>query len=41
MEIEKPSKKVVNKYLEKWNDLENYVLQERSLKKLFTKTTCN
>lgn len=38
MEIEKPSKKVVNKYLEKWNDLENYVLQERSLKKLFIKT---
>lgn len=33
--IPTPSKKEVEKYLEKWNNLENYVLQENSLNKLF------
>ena len=34
-EIPKPNKKEVEKYLEKWDSLENYVLQESSLDKLF------
>ncbi len=38
MNIPKPSKNEVLKYLTRWNSLENYVLQESSLKKLFTKT---
>jgi len=38
MKIIRPSEKVVKEYLDKWDDLENYVLQESSLKKLFTKT---
>ncbi len=37
MNIPKPSKQEVLKYLNKWDSLENYVLQESSLKKLFTK----
>ena len=36
--IPKPSKQEVGKYLKKWNSLENYVLQENSLDKLFLKT---
>jgi hypothetical protein len=38
MYIPNPSGSEVKKYLDKWDSLENYVLQERSLKKLFTKT---
>lgn len=38
MKIIKPSEKVVKEYLDKWGNLESYVLQESSLKKLFTKT---
>lgn len=38
MSIPKPSKQQVEKYLKRWDSLENYVFQERSLKKLFTKT---
>ncbi len=34
----KPSQKEVEIYLKLWNNLENYTLQESSLKKLFTKT---
>ncbi len=34
----KPSIKEIRKYLDKWDTLENYVLQERSLIKLFTQT---
>ncbi|MFQ6773130.1 MAG: hypothetical protein ACLRFG_01475 [Clostridia bacterium] len=33
--IPKPSVQEVNKYLDIWNKLDNYVLQERSLDKLF------
>ena len=36
--ISKPSKKEVEKYLKLWDSLENYVLQENSLNKLFYKT---
>lgn len=36
--IIKPSKKEVKYYLKLWDSLENYTLQERSLRKLFTKT---
>lgn len=36
--IPKPSKKEVEKYLKLWDSLENYVLQENSLNKLFYKT---
>lgn len=35
MDIPKPCKKEVKKYLNKWDSLENYVLQEESLNKLF------
>lgn len=35
MEIPKPSKIEVEKYLKKWDSLENYVLQESALDKLF------
>jgi len=35
--IPTPSKKEVENYLNKWNDLENYVLQENALDKLFFK----
>jgi len=38
MEIPRPSKEQVQKYQDKWDSLENYYLQESSLKKLFTKT---
>lgn len=33
-----PCKNEVEKYLDKWDSLENYVLQENSLDKLFFKT---
>jgi hypothetical protein len=38
MKIVKPSKSEINRYLKKWDSLENYVLQESSLKKLFSET---
>jgi hypothetical protein len=38
MHIPSPTVKEVEKYLSKWGSLEGYVLQESSLKKLFTKT---
>jgi hypothetical protein len=38
MKITKPSQNIVKKYLEKWDSLKNYVLQESSLRKLFTET---
>jgi hypothetical protein len=37
-EIKKPSEEEVQKYLNKWDKLENYVLQEKALDKLFIKT---
>ena len=37
-QITTPSQKEVVSYLAKWDSLENYVLQESSLKKLFTQT---
>ena len=36
--LNKPSKSEIEKYLTLWDSLENYRLQESSLKKLFTKT---
>lgn len=33
----RPNSETVSKYLNKWNTLENYILQERSLSKLFNK----
>ena len=41
MNIKRPSDKEISKYLKKWDTLENYVLQESSLRKLFTKTYPN
>jgi len=38
MEIIRPSSKEVNNYLKLWDSLENYVLQENSLRKLFSVT---
>jgi hypothetical protein len=38
LDIVRPSKKEVDHYLKLWNSLENYTLQESSLKKLFTKS---
>jgi hypothetical protein len=38
MKIKFPTKEVVNEYLNKWDKLENYVLQESSLRKLFDLT---
>lgn len=38
LEIIKPSTLEVEKYLKKWDSLDDYTLQESSLKKLFTKT---
>lgn len=38
MTIVKPTIKEIKKYLNKWNTLENYVLQESSLQKLFNQT---
>ena len=35
LEIPRPCKKEVEKYLKRWDSLENYVLQESSLNKLF------
>ena len=35
MNIESPSPALITNYLDKWNSLENYVLQESSLRKLF------
>lgn len=39
--IPRPCKKEVIKYLENWDNLENYVLQENSLDKLFIQTFPN
>ncbi|MFA6096365.1 MAG: hypothetical protein WC788_01910 [Candidatus Paceibacterota bacterium] len=36
--IPKPSQKEIKKYLKRWNSLENYMMQESSLRKLFSKT---
>ena len=36
--LPKPTKEEIEKYLAKWNSLENYVLQESSLNKLFFNT---
>lgn len=41
MEINRPSETELKKYLDSWESLENYVLQESSLKKLFTVTYPN
>jgi len=41
IDIPTPSEKEVIKYLNKWDSLENYVLQESSLDKLFFKTYPN
>lgn len=41
MELISPNEKEVEKYLERWEALENYVAQESSLRKLFTKTYPN
>lgn len=41
MEINRPSETELKKYLASWESLENYVLQESSLKKLFTVTYPN
>ena len=38
LDINKPSHIEVGKYLKLWDSLENYTLQESSLRKLFTKT---
>jgi len=38
LNIIRPSEKEVEKYLLPWNDLDNYSLQESSLRKLFIKT---
>ena len=40
-EIPNPSKAEVKKYLERWDSLENYVLQESALHKLFFETYPN
>lgn len=37
LEIARPSRTEVEKYLNRWNSLENYVLQENALDKLFFK----
>ena len=39
--IPKPNKTEVEKYLDKWDSLENYVLQENTLNKLFMKVYPN
>ena len=41
MELISPNEKEVEYYLERWETLENYVAQESSLRKLFTKTYPN
>lgn len=38
IEVPNPSKNEVEKYLKRWDSLENYVLQESALDKLFFKT---
>ena len=38
MEIVRPTVEEIRKYLNKWDTLENFVLQERSLHKLFNRT---
>jgi len=38
LDITKPSQIEVEHYLKLWDSLENYTLQESSLRKLFTKT---
>jgi len=38
IKIIEPSPKEVKRYLNKWDSLDNYVLQESSLRKLFSKT---
>ena len=38
LKIPTPNKKEVDKYLKKWDSLENYVLQENALDKLFFET---
>ncbi len=38
MNIPRPSAKQISKYEREWNELDNYVLQEKSLRKLFTET---
>jgi hypothetical protein len=38
MKIETPSERIIQEYLRKWDSLESYVLQESSLRKLFTET---
>ncbi len=38
LEIKRPSRTEVEYYLKLWDSLENYILQESSLRKLFTKT---
>lgn len=38
LDLNKPSQTEFEKYLKLWDSLENYILQESSLKKLFTKT---
>ena len=39
--IPQPNSKEVEKYLKKWDSMENYVLQENALDKLFLKTYPN
>lgn len=38
MKIKSPNPQIIDDYLSKWERLENYVFQENSLRKLFTKT---
>lgn len=38
MKIEKPSPGIIKAYIKKWKTLDNYVLQESALRKLFTQT---
>ena len=38
IKVPRPSVGEIKKYLKRWNSLENYTLQEKSLKKLFSKT---
>jgi len=41
LKINNPSESEIDSYLKKWDSLENYVLQESSLKKLFSCTYPN
>lgn len=38
MEVKTPTPQLVEEYLNRWDSLENYLLQENSLEKLFIKT---